>query len=714
MNDTEKQEARSHLKDYASTYLIKSEKGAYCCPLCGSGTGKHKSGALSIDPKNPEKWKCFNGSCGAGGYIFDLIGIVEGISDTAEQFKRAAELYGISNTNAQGGGKAGTKKQAPPPTPAADLNAQDEQNEPPEGVRLPDKAEINRLIDSVVIGEYSKKTVYNYETYIKVRFENPEDKAKTFRQFTIEGGQLKTSIGDIKRHLYKPENITAARDNAQPLYIVEGEKDVETLEKIGLYATTSGSSNDKAVYTYNSTKELLRGLNVIVLLDNDAPGLKIAQEIERELKGVCNMQFVNLCEPLGKEIKAGGDVTDFLQYHAADFKGMTDSEKKAAAVELLRAEIEKLALNTVQENPPKTGAELLDEFILKVSTSKDFEPIPTGIENIDKAIGGGFIRKSIVMLGAAPGMGKTALAQWIFENMAAAGNDVLYINLEMSRDQLLARSISRLCWRCFEQDVNALDVLRGYSWTEEQRELITAAAQIYKKDTAPHFIYNPEGVSNKKTSIFEAMQAETDRLKAIGKPAPLICIDYLQLIDTEEKDPIEGLKNVIYCFKDFAIKNDTVIFVIMASNRASNKEGIMTLESGRDTSSIEYSGDLIMGLSYTAIEDKRPMPTGATNSKGEDIKKPCDLDTIRELRRRAFDNKTEVPKVCNEISLKVVKNRFGESERRAKLIFDGKHSIFNPVDSNGFEVIEKYPIELTPFADLKANKQQTRKGKART
>lgn len=129
MNETEKKQARQYLKDYASRYLRPSKGGLYCCPVCGSGAhgGGNSDGAFSIDKSNPEKWHCF--SCGAGGDIFDLIGIVEGITDTAGQFKRVSELYSIGNTNTKGGGSSRT---TPPPSEhktAADLNGSQEQNE---------------------------------------------------------------------------------------------------------------------------------------------------------------------------------------------------------------------------------------------------------------------------------------------------------------------------------------------------------------------------------------------------------------------------------------------------------------------------------------------------------------------------------------------------------------------------------------------------------
>ena len=326
-----------------------------------------------------------------------------------------------------------------------------------------------------------------------------------------------------------------------------------------------------------------------------------------------------------------------------------------------------------QEEPIviQSGAEMIDAFLSTIQT-REFEQEETGISDIDRALKGGFIRRTMVMLGAAPGLGKTLLMQWILENMAKHGHDILYINLEMDRAQLLARSISRYTWQRENMDVDALTTLKGYQWNEEQRAAIMKTAEWYKQEIAPHFTYNPDGTTNKISNILKVMQIVTDRAKEEGRPAPLVCIDYLQLIDNENRDATEGLKNTITKLKAFAKAYGTIIFIITANNRESNKTGVTNLESGRDTSAIEYTGDYMLGLSYTVIEDGRLYKYADNEGKGKYRK--CDLDYIRRLKRRAKDNNEPVPTVCNAVSLKVNKNRFGEAEGRVKMYLDGEHS----------------------------------------
>ena len=340
-----------------------------------------------------------------------------------------------------------------------------------------------------------------------------------------------------------------------------------------------------------------------------------------------------------------------------------------------------------EESKEETGDEI--EAFLQRSQGKEYKPLETGIKALDVALQGGFLRKTLITLYGAPGMGKTALAQWIFETMAKNGHSVLYFNIEMATDQLLARSISRICFEEYGADLNALQVLRGYERTPEEIEIIKKASQYYKDNIAPNYKSNPKETTNNIKSIYDYIVKETERKKAEGKQAPIICIDYLQLLKADGRDTAEEITNILMLLKDYAMQNNTIVFLISANNRESNKEGISTQESGRDTSALEYSGDLMLGLSYTAILDKREYRTGESKN-GKPVTKLYDIARIREEKRKAFDAGADIPLSCQEISLTVLKNRFGDADRRARLIFDGKHTRFTESKQlyNGFNADE--------------------------
>lgn len=321
-----------------------------------------------------------------------------------------------------------------------------------------------------------------------------------------------------------------------------------------------------------------------------------------------------------------------------------------------------------QQKPvPATTVEAVDAFLSK-ARSRDFEPIPTGYTSIDKAIGGGFIRQTIALLGAAPGAGKTIFAQQIFENIAKEGRaNVLYYNLEMSVEQLIARSLSR------DTEYTPLQILQGYNWTPQQEPVILEAAERYKKEIAPRVKYNP-CISADYQQILESMEREAKALEKSGDNLPLVVVvDYLQLLQGESKDDVETIKAAVKGFKDFAIKYDAVVFVIMAHSRATNKSGEVTQGAGRDTSAIEYAADLQLSLNYADESGK------ALNEDG--------LRKMYEQKSEFLEagRKTDAAKIESHRRLTVTKNRFGQDRSAAVLNFWGEHSKFTERAPKGME-----------------------------
>ena len=662
----------------------KAGRNMYICPVCGSGTGKNGTGAFHIYPDSNRVF-CYAGGCFSdkGQDTLGALRIIWKCSETEALERAGYSIDNITQATTHQEHKENTRHQEHQAEAPADYSlfyrqCHEDLKASPEALEyLHNRGITDDSIKRFNLGycaTWKHSTSPNSTptrriiiprtngTYAARLMDKPRNEWEEARKKQVQGRQ---------KELFNLE----ALDGATTPIICEGE-----LDTISLYQ--AGAASVVGIGTTTNTGTILEEAKkhpeavYILALDNDPdkedgsnPGreaqFKLAEDMTAAGLAVLSLDPAKIYrevkdanEALVKDPERLGKVIAYLEGKAQEMKQARDEEK-------------------AEELKKRTGEAMLESFLLSVTDkeARTFEPIKTGITTIDKALEGGFIRKTLVTLGAPPAMGKTALAQWIFENVATSGQDVLYINLEMSREQLLARSLSRIAWKYDKKDFSALEVLRGYAWTEDQRQAITKAADIYKRDIAGHFIYNPDGVTNNINSILQAMEAETIRIKAQGKPEPLICIDYLQLIDSGERDAIEGIKGVIFKLKDFAKRNNTVVFVIVANNRASNKSGTVDMESGRDTSTIEYSGDLMLGLSYTAIEDRRKYECGE-DKNGNPRYAEYDLETIRRLKKEAYKAGKPIPSVCNEISLKVLKNRFGEAERQANLVFDGKHSTF--------------------------------------
>ena len=94
-------------------------------------------------------------------------------------------------------------------------------------------------------------------------------------------------------------------------------------------------------------------------------------------------------------------------------------------------------------NDPEEDTNAYTEYLNKIYSGK-IKPVPTGLRGIDNIING-FLPADFVIIGARPGIGKTSLGITIAANMAYISKiPVLFITIEMSRDELMNRITSQM------------------------------------------------------------------------------------------------------------------------------------------------------------------------------------------------------------------------------------------------------------------------------
>ena len=77
---------------------------------------------------------------------------------------------------------------------------------------------------------------------------------------------------------------------------------------------------------------------------------------------------------------------------------------------------------------------------LKEISATDSPRRTTGIEELDRVLGGGIVEGSLVLVGGDPGIGKSTLLLQMCRNLAGAGEKVLYISGEESLQQIRMRA----------------------------------------------------------------------------------------------------------------------------------------------------------------------------------------------------------------------------------------------------------------------------------
>lgn len=144
-------------------------------------------------------------------------------------------------------------------------------------------------------------------------FEVVRMRPKLFRQRTPDGkGGWVWRIGAARRVLYRLPQVLEAVQAGGTIWVVEGEKDVEALERAGQVATCNAGGAGKWRPEY--TEALTGAAEVIIVRDKDPAGLKHAADVEASLTG--KVRRIHVVEAAtGKDaadhLGAGHTVDDF-------------------------------------------------------------------------------------------------------------------------------------------------------------------------------------------------------------------------------------------------------------------------------------------------------------------------------------------------------------------------------------------------------------------
>lgn len=645
--------------------LEKSKYGMYICPICGSGTHENETGALSIR-KADNRVTCFGGGHCFGEKGEDTLGALRRLMP--EKSEREIFAYCGYDLTAEGAERSAVRTEKPTHRVEANCAVNQTQNF---------KEEIDHYAAALAGSEgesYLRGRGFTLETMQRFKLGYDAQRHCVTIPYNPQGSYYgrRSTLPDTARPHDNLKGVQMPLFNAAALYsgdvcfVVESPLCAISIEQAGGAAVAISGTGGKG-RLIDQLKKKPTAAALVLTLDNDDAGRKAKEELGAALE-----EMGVFCTDGTSAIMGDSDSADDAAYRKDPNEVLqrNGADVLRNAVEETAAETRRYHGMTVQdaekERMQHTGAGMVDSFLQAVQTRK-YEPMPTGIADIDSALDGGFMRQWLVLLGAAPGAGKTALAQWVFEGMAKRGISCVYLNLEMSRDQILARSISRIA-ASQGNKIRPNIIMQGYRWTDEQQSAIRDAAEEYKAEIASRMIYNPDGVTPNLDSILAYIEAEAQRAERAALPVPCVVLDYLQIVNGEPReDAASVIKRAVCALKGYAVRHNTLVFVIIAHNRASNATGAVSMESGRDTSALEYSADLQLALTFTKCLKRNGV-------KG---KSPDEL-TAEEKR---------------EITLRVVKGRFGGQGREVDLRFDGETMTYTQVAKGYTEVSEPTPFD---------------------
>ena len=628
------------LKLYLPLYL--QQKGIdirknFSCPDPGHGSPDVHPSCTYYQKDNI----CYCHKCKKTYDIFDLIGFDENIN-YMDSVKRCEELFSGPDINYQMALKNVSRN---------DIN----------GNQI-DRDEIKKR--EIYINECAAKI--NTTNYLKDRGLSD----KTIRDFKLGYDRSKNSIvipfidsasnyfvtrSVLEKKYIKPKGekcpIFNLRDlynvDHQPVFITEGQLDCLSFKEIERYSIGLNGLGFNTLLEQIKNNQI--SVPLIIATDNDKAGNEVFDKLSLELIKL-DVPYVRFKYP--NDIK---DPNEFLINQKDKF-----IESALSAIE------NALTVKDREKNKYiETSAGNYLNLFRKRIKSPLYKPISLCFEDLNYMLGGGLIGSSTVYIGASPSVGKTTFVMQLVENVAKKHNrDVLYFSLEMSKDQLISKSISRITYEISKDNKYAssnIDILKGYDYylyDSKKINLIEKGFEIYKQYGDHIYI-----IDDCEPNIKNIIDRANEHIR-ITKSVPIIVIDYLQLLNNGKDDMQSIIKETVYALKQYSIKNDTIGIAITAFNRASAGKA-SSLESGRDSSNIEYGADYYFSLNFTDIEDHK-----------EDV----DLDELKAQDTRY-------------ITLKILKNRLGITGTKLEYEYIPRFNYFKEIHSNPNDSKKKKPRE---------------------
>lgn len=618
---------KSKLPDYLERISVRERSGLYHCPLCGSGThrGEHSDGALSVYD-NDTRWHCF--ACNQSGDLFTLIGLIEDIPDFPRQIQFAAELFGIPMQN-DNAAKTARKSDQP------------EKKQPP-------KADYHAYITKCA------QNVGNTDYWTKERGFSPE----IIRRFQLgyDADKQAVVIPYDNSHTYymtrsiqgksfrKPRTLDAGEEpiyhraglyqSEKPCFVCESPIDAISVMAAGEYpAIAVGGTGARKLLS--QIDEKTPQCPLILCFDADDAGKKAAETLARELmERRISFSFADFDLNVYPENRRK-DANDFFRGNREAFAQQIIQNAESLLQSSAAVQDEARSINETC-----TGAFRLSGFLDSIHGKNAAEAIPSGFAELDEYLDGGFFA-GLYILGAISSLGKTTFLLQTADQIAAAGTDVLYFSLEMSADELIAKSISRQTYLLCNDDTRKAKTVRGITtnsryagYSAEEKRLIDHAVLAYQKYAGNLYYY--EGIGN--IGAEEIRRKTEEHIRLTGR-TPVVMIDYLQIMapyDLRASDKQNTDKAVLE-LKRLSRDCKLPVIAISSLNRESYGSGEIEMSAFKESGAIEYGSDVLIGLQVQGL--------GGKLAAQDNLKK------IQQCKEHAIRN----------VELKILKNRNGRT-----------------------------------------------------
>lgn len=664
----------------------KARHKGYICPICGQGTthgyGLQQGTVNKYHFTCPE---CDGMGAGAGGDVFDWAARMYGLQpNSRECFQYVFELAGLQVEGSQQQERTKTAKAEDVFQPAAPAAAPAAPAQPMDDYTSFLQAAAARAGETDYFNRrgLSAETVQHFAFGYVPDWVHPTLQAQGKKGYPTPRAIIPVSNGcylarDTRTNIPEEQKgyakqkagsiiglfnqAEALADKRGVIIVVEGEIDAASIWQVGGNAIGMCSTANKQK-VIDLIKRYPRKKWVLAL-DNDSTGEKTTEEIRQALAELTKEGKTELYSV--KLYRKCKDANELLQMNA----------------ETLRKDVAEVMTDPAGTDYKQSSDEAaLMSFWEHATDPERGRCYPTGFSDLDNALGGG-IFAGLYVLGAISSLGKTTFVLQLANNLAKQGTDVLFFSLEMARDELIAKSISRFTALYALRDDRIGDALtqrQVMSGTQYSR--LSKQQHQYLLDALTEYgaisknIFTVEG--NFDYSVEDMARRIERHIKARGKK-PVVFVDYLQIMGLDDEKGRRSYTDkqkadkIVSTLKRISRLMNVPIIVISSFNRESYTQPV-SMSSFKESGGIEYSCDVLIGLQYRGMDYDAKVDDDMDNKKGKQSRYKRIMMLLQNIQGSVAAG-MPAPVQC-----KLLKNRNGARGQSVYFDFFPRYNLYSP------------------------------------
>lgn len=302
---------------------------------------------------------------------------------------------------------------------------------------------------------------------------------------------------------------------------------------------------------------------------------------------------------------------------------LTDGEPLDASLDTLRTELRSMSAGGSVVRMPQMISMLMDD--VERRSKGEVRMLKTGLPDLD-AVLRGIEPVNFVLIGARPGVGKSAFAMQIAMNIARKGAHVLVCSREMSDIQYARRMVSNA------SGINGVKLKEGKVSDDEWARLSDAGDELAPLPIS--FLFDTATVEDLRRTV----QQEKDRGRL-----DLVMVDYLQIMSTSQKTDkrYEEVGRISRALKDIALDLKVPVIAMAQVGRQTVSAGMTraatmpALSDLRESGNLEQDADIIVFLHHPEGDSDPSIPEYDRDTRaGIEAQENCEYMVVNVAKNR--------------------------------------------------------------------------------